>query len=255
MFTTTDEKMRQIEQPMECFLERNNRKYKRCKRFFSDEASLKQHHCELPIKKEKCSHCTKTINPANNLDKHLRSCEKAFTHPAKRQLHQTTQDKSTSSENRPSTPKKLMVEKVQVGGAPAEYVEHWKAPWNSRVSLKLHSSHIEYQQQQRRPATIERGYPEHETCHPGTKSSYRGSCQVVSITKHELLQVHSPGAKIDPGFMFHSEVFKSIDNHELYYHFQVGYNQVVLQIDEFQCNRSGWVVDHLHHLDLGTCFF
>ena len=78
---------------------------------------------------------------------------------------------------------------------------------------------------------------------------------MVSITKHELLQVHSPGAKIDPGFMFHSEVFKSIDNHELYYHFQVGYNQVVLQIDEFQCNRSGWVVDHLHHLDLGTCFF
>ena len=28
--------------------------------------------------------------------------------------------------NGPSTPKKMMVEKVQVGGAPAEHFEHWK---------------------------------------------------------------------------------------------------------------------------------
>ena len=77
---------------------------------------------------EKYPHCSKIINRTNNLEKHLRSFEKAPAHPANRQLCQTTLDGPTSSENGPSTPKKLMVEEVQVGGAPAEHVEHWKAP-------------------------------------------------------------------------------------------------------------------------------
>ena len=53
IFTATDEEMRQTEQPMECLLERIIHKCKRCKRLFSNEAALKQHHCEPPIKKEK----------------------------------------------------------------------------------------------------------------------------------------------------------------------------------------------------------
>ena len=64
----------------------------------------------------------------------------------------------------------------------------------------------------------------------------------------------SPGVKTDPAVTFHSELLKSIDTHELDYQFHVGFNQIVLQIDEFQRNGSGWVVDHLHHLDLGTSF-
>ena len=51
----------------------------------------------------------------------------------------------------------------------------------------------------------------------------------------------SPGVKADPDVTFRSEVFKSIDTHELDYQFHVGYNQIVLQIDEFQRNGSGWV--------------
>ena len=54
-----------------------------------------------------------------------------------------------------------MVEKVQVGGAPAKHAEHWKA-WNRTVFLKVHDSHLQedipQQQQKIRPATIERGY-------------------------------------------------------------------------------------------------
>ena len=95
---------------------------------FSNEAALKQHDCELQIKKEKCPHSSKTINCANNLEKHLRSCEKAPTNPSKLQLRQTILDGPTSLENGPSTPKKLMVEEMQVCGAPAEHAEHWKAP-------------------------------------------------------------------------------------------------------------------------------
>ena len=127
MFTVTDEEMEQTEQPMECLTERNKHKCKRCTRFFSKEAVLQQHHCEPQIKKEKCSCCSKTIICANNLLKLLRSCEKATAHPSKRQLRQMTLDWPTSLENGASTPKKLMVEEVQVGGASAEHAEHWKA--------------------------------------------------------------------------------------------------------------------------------
>ena len=92
--------------------------------FFSNEAALKQHHCEPQIKKEKCPHFSKTINRANILEKHLRSYEKAPTHTTKGQLRQATLDGPTSLENGPSTPKKLMVEEVQLGGAPATHAEH-----------------------------------------------------------------------------------------------------------------------------------
>ena len=128
MFTPADEEMQQIEQPMECLIERTNHKCKRYTRFFSNKAALKQHHCGPPIKKENCPHGSKTINRANNLEKHLRSCEKAPTHLAKQQFRQTTLAGPTSSKNGPSTPKKLLMEEIQVVDAPAEHVEHWKTP-------------------------------------------------------------------------------------------------------------------------------
>ena len=84
MFTAADEEMRQVEQPMECLIERIKHKFKRCTRFFSKKAALKQHYCETQIKNEKRPHCSKTINRANNLEKHLRSCEKAPSHSTKR---------------------------------------------------------------------------------------------------------------------------------------------------------------------------
>ena len=86
-----------------------------------------QHRYEPQIKKDKYHYCSKTINRTNNLEKHLRSCEKAPTHSSKRPLPPTILDGPTALENGPSTPKKLMVEEVQVGGAPAEHVEYWKA--------------------------------------------------------------------------------------------------------------------------------
>ena len=75
----------------------------------------------------------------------------------------------------------------------------------------------------------------------------------LSLNKN-LCRSTSPGVKTDPAVKFLSEVFKSIDTHELDYQFHVGYNQIVLQIDEFRRNGSGWVVDHLYYLDLVTCF-
>ena len=135
-FTATDEEMRQIEQPIECLIKRTNHKRKSCTRFFSNESALKQHHCEPRIKPKKYLLCGKTINPANSLEKHLRSCEKVPTHPAKWQLRKATLDGPISSKNGASTSKKLMVEERRVHGAPAEHVEHWKAPEKVEPALK-----------------------------------------------------------------------------------------------------------------------
>ena len=49
----------------------------------------------------------------------------------------------------------------------------------------------------------------------------------------------SPGIKTDQAVTFCSEVLKSIDTQKLDYQFRVGYYQIVLQIDEFQCSGSG----------------
>ena len=100
MFVTTVKEMRHIKQRMEeCLIERTRHKCKKCTKFFSNEAALRQHHCEPPIKKEKCPHCGKAINCVNNLEKHLRSYEKAPTHPTKQQLCQTNLDGPASYEN------------------------------------------------------------------------------------------------------------------------------------------------------------
>ena len=95
-----------------------------------------EHHCEPPIKKDKCPNFGKAINPANNLEKHLGSCEKPPIYPSKQQLRQTTLDEPTSSKNGPSTPKKFMVEEVQVGGAPDKHAELWQAPEMVASTLK-----------------------------------------------------------------------------------------------------------------------
>ena len=65
----------------------------------------------------------------------------------------------------------------------------------------------------------------------------------------------NPGVKTDSVVTFRSEVFNSINTHELDYQFDVEYNQIVLQIEEFQRSGSSWVVDQFQFLDLGACFF
>ena len=61
----------------------------------------------------------------------------------------------------------------------------------------------------------------------------------------------SPGIKTDP-LLRYAQKCSSVQVFD--YQFHVGHNQIVLQIDKFQCNGSDWVRDHMQHLDLGTCF-
>ena len=226
-----------------------------CKIFLQRSCAEATHHCEPHIKKEKCS---KTIIRANNLEKHLKSCEKAPTHPAKRQLRQTTLDEPTSSKNGPSTPKKMMMEEVQVSGAPAEHVEHWKAP--EIVESTLKNAALTFRKAfntNNKRDVLQQLKEVNHSMRPVIEGQTWANAEAVKwylSLNMNFCKSTSPSVKTDPVVRFSSEVFKSIDIYELRYHFHVGYNKIVLQIDEFQRNGNGWVVDHLQHLDLGTYF-
>ena len=154
MFTATDKKMQQIDKPMQCFIERTNGKVYQ---IFLQTNMLTQHYCEPPIKKEKFCHCDKTINCANNLKKHLKSCEKAAKHPAKQQIHQTALDGPTSSETGTSTPKKMTVEELQVGVESDKHARNWKTTEIVESAFKYTTLSLfqeEIQQQQKRLSII-----------------------------------------------------------------------------------------------------
>ena len=215
IFVTTDEETRQIEQPMECLIETTQRKCKKCTRFFSNEAAPKQHHCEPPIKKEKHPHCGKVIISTNNLEKHLRSCKKAPTHPTKQQLCQMTLDWPTSFKNGPSTPKKLMVEEVQGVGAAVEHAEHWKAPEIVESTLKYTglafrktfngSNKIDVLQ---RSKNVIHGI--RPVIGAQTQANVEAVKWYLSLNM-DLCNFAGPGVKTDPAVTFCWEVVKSID--------------------------------------------
>ena len=173
----------------------------------------------MSIYDRKCLHCNKTMNHANNLEKHLRRCEKASTHPAKPELCQTTLDGSTLFENGTSAPKKLMVEKVLVGSAPAEHIEHCKSAEIVESTLKdtaltfRKASNFNNKRDvlQRLKAVI------HSM---GSVIEGQAQANVEAVKWYLSLNMYfykstSPIAKTDMTAMFRSEVFKSIDTHEL----------------------------------------
>ena len=151
-----------------------------------------------------------------------------------------------------------MVEEVQLRGAPAKHVEHWNAPEIVESALKYMALTFRkaFNTNNKR-YVLQRLKEVIHSMRSVIKGQNRANAETfrwyVSLNMN-FCKSTSFGVKTDPAVTFRSEVFKSIDAHELDYQFHVGYNQIVLQIDEFQSNGSGWFVDHLQNLDLHTCF-
>ena len=168
-------------------------------------------------------HCAKVINCANNLEKHLRSCEKAPTHPPKQQLRQATLDGPTSSKNGLSAPKKLMVEEIQAGGLPGEHAEHWKVPEIVESALKYTALTFRktFSKNNKRSVFQRLKYVIHSmrTVIEGqTQASAEDVKRYLSLNMN-FCKSTSPGVQTDPAVKFRSVVFKSIDTHEIDYHF------------------------------------
>ena len=225
MFPATDEEMQQIVQPMECLIERIKHKCKRCGRFFSNEAALKQHHWEPQIKKENCPCCSKTINHANSLEKHWRSWEKAHTDPSKWQLCQTNLDGPTSLENGPSHLRNWLLRKCKWVVHLLNMINIGKAPESVESALKYMA------------LTFKKAFNSNNTRDilQRLKEVNEGQTRanVEAFKWYVLLNMNfwkstSPGVKTDPAVTFRSEVFKFNNNHKLDYQFHVGYNKIVL---------------------------
>ena len=143
-----------------------------------------------------------------------------------------------------------------MGGAPAEYVELWKAPeivesalkYTALTFRKAFNSNNKRDILQRLKEAIHSMRPVIE----GQPRVNTKSVKWYLSLNMNFCKCTSPAVKTNPAVMFCSEMFKSFDTYELDYLFHVRYNQIVLKIDEFQRNESVWVVDHLQHLDLGT---
>ena len=116
-----------LSKPMEYFIQRTKHKCKRCTRFFSNEAALNQYHCEPPIKNGKFPHYSKTISRANNMEKHLRSCETAFTLSISVWIHFIGEWTLNTWE---------INGRGGASGAPAEYAKYYKAPEIVESALK-----------------------------------------------------------------------------------------------------------------------
>ena len=146
----------------------------------------------------------------------------------------------------------------QMGGTPAEHVEHRKAL--EIVDCTLKYTALTFRKTfntKNKGDALQRLKEVIHSMRPVIKEQTQGNAEAVKwylSLKMNFCKSTSPGVEADPAVTFRSEVFNSIDTHELDSQFHVGYNQMILQIDEFQRNGSGWVVDHLQDLDLGTCF-
>ena len=132
---------------------------------------------------------------------------------------------------------------------PTEHVEHWKAPDIAESALKyaaltfrkIFDSNDKKNVQQQLKDVI-------HTMRSVTKGQTRANAEAFKwylSLNINFCKSTSSGVNTDLAVTFHSEVFKSIDTHEFNYLFHVEYNQIVQQIDKFQRNGSGWIVNHL----------
>lgn len=55
----------------------------------------------------------------------------------------------------------------------------------------------------------------------------------------------------DPYVTFKSDVFTSVNMDNINHIFRTIPNQLFQQLDDYESNRSGWVVDHFLDVDLG----
>ena len=113
-----------------------------------------------------------------------------------------------------------MVEEVQVGGAPAEHAEHWKAPEIVDSALKYTALTFRKTFNSSNKRDLQQWLK--EVIH-SMKVNAETVKWYLSLNMN-FCKSTSPGVKTDPAVTFRSEVFKSIDTHELDYQFNVGDN-------------------------------
>ena len=122
---------------------------------------------------------------------------------------------------------KLIVEEVQVGGAPTKHAEHWKAPKIVEFAFKYTTLTFRktFDSNNKRDA-LQRLKDVIHSMRPVIVGKTRANAEAVKCylsLNMNFCKSKSPGVKTDPTVTFHSEVFMPFDTHKLDYQFHVGY--------------------------------
>ena len=225
---------------------------KTCGRLFYNQEAYDQHvtmHKDN-IKKWHCKHCNKVFKRDAYKLLHERNCQHGAGPSRKRPLAQQTLEEYVIKKVKGIESEQL----VQQGGS-NEHPEYWRAPELLESTLKYTAmTYRKSFDDSNRIDLLDRL----KTALEHFKPIVRG---MVSATKDAIkwylsLNLHFVKAadvthKTDPSVTFRSEVFNSITDDDLDAMFAAGYHQLVQQIDEFQHNGSGWVVDSFLSTDLG----
>lgn len=202
-----------------------------------------QHHevrCRSKNFKFNCIHCNRKFTRSLYKDLHQQNCDK-----------QPCSSKQTTLNSRPS--KRLRT--VQVGGsAVQEHGETWMLP--KMLESTLNKSAVTYRKE----------------FDPFNKDDLFTRCEKVlstfkSIVVKELSdgkgvkfyftlrmifhQSKDPSILTDVPVSFRSEVFTALNMDKFDLYLKVAMMQFQKQVDEFQKNGSGWVLNHFINLDIG----
>ena len=118
---------------------------------------------------------------------------------------------------------KLMVEELQVGGAPIKHAEHWKAPKIAEFAFKYTTLTLKktFDSNNKRDA-LQRLKDVIHSMRRKTRANAEAVKCYLSLNMN-FYKSKSPGVKTDSTVTFHSEVFMPVDTNRLNYQSHVGY--------------------------------
>ena len=220
---------------MVAYAEKKSEKLHQCqqcyRRFYSRDAltrHIRQYHIERKL--HKCKFCQKDFIREKNKFLHERNCDQRPCCSS-----ETTATQSTS----------------QVGGSGT--INESDPPVLTQSSLKHTAEKFQKQFNREDKNNLYLRFKEalREFIHILVDKIKSKSIKWYLSLNVEFCGATNPLKRTDPPVTFRTEVFTSITEYDLEEMANLGYEQIVDDIENFQRNGSGWVLDNLVTLDLG----
>ena len=220
-----------------------------CSLEFISLENLQSHEARCKSKnfRFRCIHCNRKFTRALYKDLHQQNCDRNVDEQA------CSSKQTTLDEFYPPSPKRLRA--VQVGGsAVEEHGETWAMP--KMIESALSKSAVTYRKE----------------FDQANKDDLFARCEKVLSTLKSVLiielldkkgvkfyftiraifhQSKDPSIITEPPVSFRSEVFTALNTDKFNLHLKVAMMQFQKQLEEFERNGSGWVLNHFVNMDIG----
>ena len=187
-------------------------------------------------------------------------CNRKFNRELYKNLHQQHCDRNDNVEARPFKQTKLddfatnSINIVQSGGANEPHEETWAVP--RMIVRALNNKAVTYRKEfdtENREDWFGRMEKILASFRDtiNTELSKGKGIKYFFTVRMVFHQSKDTSILTDPPVSFRSEVFTALDVEKLDLHIKVAMQQFQHQIEEFQRNGSGWVIDHFINIDIG----